>query len=112
MPKSIRDLEFPFYKDFQPDSYAKKCFELLKKYKLNIIKTRRIDIFFIVKLDFYSSEEILRLTDIFSEECRVKCNRKDVFLINFFNFSINSEGLSRIFMAINSSFKLSLFSIS
>lgn len=76
----ITKVEYPYYKNYFDLSKIRADFNLLKEYKPDIIQrddnTYINKLLFMIRLVYARDERYQRLTDFFSEECRVKCNVK------------------------------------
>lgn len=76
----ISTVDYPYYKNYFDLNKIRADFNLLKEYKPDIIQrddnTYINKLLFMIRLVYARDERYQRLTDFFSEECRVKCNVK------------------------------------
>jgi hypothetical protein len=77
----ISKVEYPYYKNYIDLSTIREHFNQLREYKPDIIEkddnTYINKLLFMIRLVYARDEKYQRLTDFFSEECRVKCNVKN-----------------------------------
>lgn len=93
----ISTVEYPLYKYYHSLEYVLKNYQDLKIYHYDYIevdkKRYKYTIYFL-NIDFKRDEKYLRITDYFSEECRVKCNFADMISPQEY-FNINKETIIR-----------------
>ena len=92
MTVNIRKVEYPYYHLFISENELKKDFERLKRYRPYFIKSKKYGVIFMIKINYEKDEKLLRITDYFSEECRIKCNRKDTISLYQF-YQDNKESI-------------------
>lgn len=73
----LEKIDYPLYKYYYSLEYILDNFEKLKTYKQDEIKTNRKNILYNLNINFKRDEKFVRITDYFTEECRVKCNFGD-----------------------------------
>ena len=66
--------DFPYYKNYIQDKEIKEIFESIKNFKPKIIKKLVPESILSFEESYYKNEKINRITDFFSEKCRVICN--------------------------------------
>lgn len=89
----ISQVEFPFYKYYYSVEYVLKNFQDLKNYQFDYIKLnekKHKNILYMIDIDFKRDSRFLRITDYFSEECRVICNFADMISPQEY-FKLNKE---------------------
>ena len=89
MSIDLRKVEYPYYHYFVSEDEIREIFDALKEYKPILMKSTKRNNLFMMKIDYTRDEKFLRLTDYFSEPCRVKCNRKDT--VSAFEFYQNNK---------------------
>jgi len=65
---------YPYYKDYTNQKEIFNIFEEIKKFKPKIIKKLVPESILSLEESYYKNVKINRITDIFSEKCRVICN--------------------------------------
>lgn len=88
-------MEYPYYKNYFDLSAIRSHFNKLKEYEPEITKNNDTNkyfakLLFIIKLNYGREEIFNRLTDYFSEECRVRCNVKNT-VSPLYHFNDNRE---------------------
>lgn len=90
----ISQIDYPFYKYYHSLEYVLENFEDLKNYHFDYIETKRKNTIYFINIDFGRDNRFLRITDYFSEDCRVECNFSDMISPKEY-FKINKESIIR-----------------
>lgn len=87
-------MDYPLYKNYIDLSDIRNHFNQLKNYKADIStkpqNTYIPRLLFLIRLIYIRDEKFQRLTDYFSEECRIKCNVKNK-ISPYFYYQENKE---------------------
>ncbi len=70
-------IEYPLYKYYHSLESIYKNFEKLKTYKYEEIDSKPKNVLYSLRIDYKRDEKMFRITDYFTEECRVDCNFGD-----------------------------------
>lgn len=85
-------IEFPLYRDNYDFEKILENYENLKEYKFDYKEDERKSTIYSLNIDFERDKRFLRITDYFTEECRIKCNFSD-FISPLEYFKINKESI-------------------
>jgi len=85
-------IKYPLYKDNYDFVKVLKNFEDLKDYKFDYYDNKSKTSIYSLNIDYDRDERFLRITDYFSEECRIKCNFSD-FISPYEYFTINKDSI-------------------
>lgn len=89
----ISQIDYPLYKYYHNLEYILKNFQELKTYQYDYIDLdpkKSKNIIYFINIDFKRDEKYLRITDYFSEDCRVICNFADMISPQEY-FKLNKE---------------------
>lgn len=83
--RNFQKLEFPYYSDTISRKKLLAHFKKLKKYKPTLVKDKSVtnkikkfkDSYIVWEEDYEKNNELYKITDYFSEECRVRCKYQD-----------------------------------
>ena len=82
--------KYPLYKENHSLEKIVKNFEELKTYNFNYKKVNpkfKDTIYFLI-IDFDKEEKFIRITDYFTEECRIACNfANEISPLEYFNLN-------------------------
>ena len=88
----ISKVEYPLYKYYHPLPEILDAFEDLKTYEFDYMESRKPNSIYMINVDFERDKRLMRITDYFTEDCRVKCNFAD-FISPFEYFRLNRESI-------------------
>ena len=88
----ISKVEYPYYKNYHDLPEILNAFEDLKTYEYDYIESKKPNNIYMINVDFDRDERLLRITDYFTEDCRVICNFAD-FISPYEYFRLNRESI-------------------